>query len=199
MTRMNEGINNPDIKAPQKTSRLLIRISLSALFAALIAAGTFIAIPVGPVPIVLQNLFAILAGLILGPLLGGAAVALYLLAGILNFPVFAGASGGIAHFAGPTGGYLPGYLLAAISAGLIAGSPRVNKRTPLPRIIAAVAAAFLIVYVPGVAWLKLSRGLSWERAFMAGFVPFVIGDALKGIAAVIISGRLRKIAADHLV
>jgi len=196
---MNEGINNPDIKAPQKTSRLLIRISLSALFAALIAAGTFIAIPVGPVPIVLQNLFAILAGLILGPLLGGAAVALYLLAGILNFPVFAGASGGIAHFAGPTGGYLPGYLLAAISAGLIAGSPRVNKRTPLPRIIAAVAAAFLIVYVPGVAWLKLSRGLSWTRAFMAGFVPFIIGDALKGIAAVIISGRLRKIAADHLV
>jgi len=196
---MSQDINNPEIRAPHKTSKLLIRISLTALFAALIAAGTFIAIPVGPIPIVLQNLFAILAGVILGPLLGGAAVALYLLAGILNFPVFAGASGGIAHFAGPTGGYLPGYLLAAIISGLIAGRPRVSTGTPLPRIIAAVAAGFLIIYVPGVAWLKISRNLSWARALMAGFVPFIIGDALKGVAAVLISGRLRKIAADHLV
>ena len=195
---MSVEIDSPVTQKSQKTPKLLIRISLVSLFAALTAAGTFVAIPIGPVPIVLQNLFVLLSGLILGPFLGGAATALYLLAGILNFPVFAGGTGGIARFAGPTGGFLIGYLLASISAGLIAGKPRINERIPLPRLIAAVAAGLLVVYIPGVAWLKISRGLDWARAFMAGFIPFIIGDVLKGIAAVLISGRLRKIAADHL-
>ena len=195
---MNEKTKVLSTKNPNKSSKLLIRISMTALFAALTAAGTFIAIPVGPVPIVLQNLFALLSGLILGPLLGAAAVGLYLLAGILNFPVFAGGSGGIARFAGPTGGFLIGYLLMAITAGLIAGRPRSNERLPLPRTIVAVAAGLLVVYLPGVAWLKISRNLDWARALMAGFVPFIIGDFLKGIAAVLIAPRLRRIAADNL-
>ena len=62
----------------------------------------------------------------------------------------------------------------------------------------AVIAGFLIVYVPGVAWLKISRDLDLSRAILAGFVPFIIGDALKGIVAVTIVGRLRRIAADIL-
>ncbi|MCL2130538.1 MAG: biotin transporter BioY [Treponema sp.] len=194
-------IDNKTINKNEKSrasSKTLVKISLTSLFAALIAAGTFIAIPIGPVPIVLQNLFCLLSGLILGPLLGGAAVGLFLLAGILNFPVFAGASGGIARFAGPTGGFLIGYLLMAIIAGLIAGKPRSNKIISLPRLIAAVTAGMLIVYVPGVAWLKLSRGLSWPQSFSIGFVPFIIGDILKGITAVLISKRLRKITAEYL-
>ena len=171
---------------------------MTALFAALIAAGTFVAIPIGPVPIVLQNFFALLSGLVLGPLLGSAAVGLYLLAGILGFPVFAGASGGIARFAGPTGGYLPGYLFAALIAGIIAGRPKQGARTSLPRLIIAVAAGFLVVYVPGVSWLRVQGNMNWQRALMAGFIPFMIGDALKGIAAVIIANRLRRISADIL-
>ena len=177
---------------------MYIKITLVALFAALTAAGAFIAIPIGPVPIVLQNLFALLAGLVLGPLLGGAAVGLYLLAGILSLPVFAGGSGGVARFAGPTGGFLVGYLMAAFTAGLIAGRPRTSTRTPLLRIISAVIAGLLIIYVPGVIWLKISRILSWPRALIAGFVPFIIGDILKGIVAVLIVPRLRRTAADYL-
>ena len=179
-------------------SKVLIKIAFTALFAALTAAGAFIAIPVGPVPIVLQNLFALLSGLVLGPALGSASIGLYLLAGLLNFPVFAGGSGGIVRFAGPTGGFLIGYLLAAFTAGLIAGRPRQETKSPLPRIIAAVIAGFLVVYVPGVAWLKISRSLSWSRALIAGFLPFIAGDALKGIAAVLIAPRLRSIATDYL-
>jgi len=125
-------------------------------------------------------------------------VGLFLLAGILNFPVFAGGSGGIARLAGPTGGYLVGYLFAVITAGLIAGSPRISCNTPLPRIIAAVTAGFLVVYIPGIVWLKISQNLNWTRAFLAGFVPFIWGDIIKGIVTVLISGRLRRIAADHL-
>jgi biotin transport system substrate-specific component len=183
-------------QAKPASSKLLRKITFTALFAALTAAGTFIVIPIGPVPIVLQNLFAVLSGVILGPFSGAAAVGLYLLAGILNFPVFAGGTGGIARFAGPTGGYLAGYLIAAFTAGFIAGRPRERVKTPLPRLIAAVSAGFLVVHVPGVAWLKISRNLDLPKALMAGFVPFVIGDVLKGIAAVIVSPRLRRIAAD---
>ena len=177
---------------------LLIKVSLTALFAALIAAGTFIAIPIGPVPIVLQNLFALLSGLVLGPLMGAAAVGLYLLAGILGFPVFAGGSGGIPRLLGPTGGYLIGYLLAALAAGFMAGRPRITHTTPLPRLIAAVITGFLIIYVPGIIWLKILNKLSWTRALLAGFVPFILGDAIKGAAAVLIVPRLRRIAADLL-
>jgi biotin transport system substrate-specific component len=175
-----------------------VKIAFTALFAALIAAGTFIAIPVGPIPIVLQNLFTLLSGLILGPLLGSASVGLFLLAGILGFPVFAGASGGIARFAGPTGGFLAGYLLMALTAGLIAGRPRPGIKTPLFRIICAAAAGLLVNYIPGVSWLKISMNLGWIQALLGAFVPFIPGDILKGIAAVIIAPRLRRIAADYL-
>jgi len=187
-----------DDKAKTSGPKTLVKIALIALFAALTAAGTFIAVPIGPVPIVLQNLFALLSGLILGPVMGAAAVGLYLLAGILSFPVFAGGTGGIARFAGPTGGFLIGYLLAALIAGLIAGRPRVRAGAPRLRLITAVIAGFLIVYVPGVFWLKASRDLSWARAFFTGFVPFIPGDIAKGIAAVIIAPRLRRIAAGLL-
>jgi biotin transport system substrate-specific component len=186
-------------KQKPASSRLLIRIVLTALFAALTAAGAFIAIPLGPVPIVLQNLLALLSGLVLGPVLGSAAVGLFLLAGLLNFPVFSG-GGGIARFAGPTGGYLVGYLLAALTAGLIAGRPRVNASCKIiqPRIVIAVIASFLVIYIPGLFWLKARVNLDWVKTLFTGFIPFIIGDTLKGIAAVLIAPRLRRIAADFL-
>ena len=197
-TKTSEG--DRPAETPAAKRKTLLKICLAALFAALTAAGTFISIPVpvSPVPIVLQNLFALLSGLALGPLLGGAAVALYLLAGALGVPVFAGAIGGIAHFAGPTGGFLLGYLLMAVTGGLIAGKPRVSKPAPFWRIILAVGAGLLVVYVPGVVWLKISGNLSWTRAFAGGFVPFIIGDVIKGIAVAVVAPRLRKAAADHL-
>jgi biotin transport system substrate-specific component len=180
--------------------KAIASITLVALFGALTAAGTFIAIPLpfSPVPIVLQNLFALLAGLILGPILGAAAVGLYLIAGIIGAPVFAGASGGIARIVGPTGGFLFGYLLAAFTAGLIAGRPRPDVKTPLWRIVIAVVAGLLIVYVPGVIRLKFAIDASWGKALAAGFIPFIFGDAIKGVAAIIIAPRLRRAAADQL-
>jgi biotin transport system substrate-specific component len=177
--------------------RGMMQISLSALFAALIAAGTFISIPLpfSPVPIVLQNMFAILAGLVLGPVSGAAAVLVYLIAGAIGLPVFAGATGGIVHFVGPTGGFLLGYLPAAALAGLIAGPPRPQTQTPIWRLIAATLAATLLIYIPGVWRLKVVLDFSWQAAFAAGFIPFIIGDAIKGALAVIAAQKLRKIAA----
>ncbi|MDR2434967.1 MAG: biotin transporter BioY [Treponema sp.] len=178
--------------------RTVTGLTVIALFAALIAAGTFISIPLplSPVPIVLQNLFALLAGLVLGPAMGAAAVALYLAAGIIGAPVFAGASGGIVRLIGPTGGFLIGYLLAGLVAGLIAGLPRPEQKIPLWRVIAAAFAGLLVVYVPGVAWLKISTGRTWAAAFAGGFIPFIPGDVVKGVVAVLITPRLRRASAD---
>ena len=89
----------------------------SAVFAALICAGWMMSIPVGSIPIVLQNALAVLAGLLLGPLFGGLSVLLFLVAGAVGLPVFSGGSGGFAVFAGPTGGFLVGYLAAAVVGG----------------------------------------------------------------------------------
>ena len=173
-----------------------LQICFTALFAALIAGGTFIAIPIGPIPIVLQNLFALLSGLILGPLLGCAAVALYLLAGILGAPVFAGFSGGFTRLLGPTGGYLMGYFFMALVAGLMVGRPGI--KVSLGRIIIATVTGLLMVYVPGLLWLKIVTGSSWAKTLMAGFVPFLIGDVGKGVGAVLVTKRLRKTATDLL-
>jgi biotin transport system substrate-specific component len=189
--------NNVSVSARR---RHILRITLTALFAALIAAGTFISIPLpfSPVPIVLQNLFALLSGLVLGPALGGAAVAVYLAAGAIGAPVFAGATGGFVHFLGPTGGFLYGYFLAAITAGFIAGRPKAGTKTPVWRIIAAAAAGFLIVYVPGLLQLKAVTGLPWGGTLIAGCLPFLPGDTVKAVAAVLVSSRLRKLTAEML-
>ncbi|MDR2767544.1 MAG: biotin transporter BioY [Treponema sp.] len=177
--------------------RSLVALSLTALFAALIAAGAFISFPLpfSPVPVVLQNLFAVLAGLVLGPARGSAAVALYLLAGALGLPVFAGATGGIAHFAGPTGGFLAGYFLAGLTAGLIAGRPK--KSDSRLKLAAASAAAFVLIYVPGVIWLSHITG-SWKTGLIAGCLPFLPGDAVKAALAVLVSERMRRLASDLL-
>jgi len=94
-----------------------VKSVFTALFAAIICAGSVIAIPIGPVPITLQNAFAIMAGLLLGPLQGAGAVGLFLLAGALGLPVFSGGKGGLAIITGPTGGYLAGYFIGALVAG----------------------------------------------------------------------------------
>jgi biotin transport system substrate-specific component len=180
--------------------RNLSRVTLTALFAALTAAGAFISIPLpfSPVPIVLQNLFALLSGLILGPVMGPLAVLLYLAAGALGAPVFAGGTGGFVRFLGPTGGFLIGYLLAALVGGLFTGMPRQDRGTALWRIVAGAVFGLLAVYLPGLLQLKLISGLAWPQVFAAGFLPFIPGDVVKCIAAAFITGRLRRLAAQQL-
>ena len=87
----------------------------AALFAALLAVGAFLSIPIGPVPIVLQNFFVLLTGLLLGSRWAAASVAVYLLAGACGLPVFAGGTGGLGHLIGP-----PGRISGGVSGGRLA-------------------------------------------------------------------------------
>lgn len=159
----------------------------AALFVALICVGAFIAIPVGPVPIVLQNMFVLLAGLILGPAWGTACVAVYLLIGLAGLPVFAGGTSGIGKIFGPTGGYLLGYLPAVLMTGTIS---RFLGQTPFRDILAMIVGSIML-YGVGVPWLKLAFSLSWGQALALGLVPFLLGDAVKIAGAVIMARKIR--------
>ena len=169
-------------------------LAFTALFAGLISAGAFVAVPLGPVPIALQNFFTLLSGLVLGPILGAASVGLFIAAGAIGIPVFAnnGTPMGITRILGPTGGYLLGYLLGALVAGLILGSPRPGKEIPVWRLIVAIVSGVLVVYIPGLIRLKWFLGISWTQTLAAGFYPFIIGDAIKGVIAGLLAPRLRR-------
>jgi biotin transport system substrate-specific component len=160
----------------------LHRLVWVALLAALTAAGAFIAVPLGPVspvPVTLQTMFVLLAGLILGPRGGAAAMLLYLAAGCLGLPVFAGGKAGLAVLLGPTGGFLLGFAPAAMLAGL---ARRLGVRS-LPPLLLYCAAATSITLVAGTAQLMLLLDISLSRAIAVGVAPFLPGGALKCLAA----------------
>jgi biotin transport system substrate-specific component len=165
----------------------LRNIVLASMMAALTAVGAYLHIPVGPVPIVLQNLFVLLAGLLLGPRWGLASIGVYVLVGACGLPVFAGGKGGLAALAGPTGGYLAGYVLAALVVGWVAQhGPRRLLWDAL-----AVIVGTLVIYGCGIPWLKLVTSWSWGKTLMVGLTPFVLGDAVKATAAVMLARVLR--------
>jgi biotin transport system substrate-specific component len=154
----------------------LFDAALVAGFSLVIALGAQAAIPLPftPVPVTLQTLAVVLAGALLGSVRGTLAVGAYIAEGLAGLPVFAGGTAGISHLLGPTGGYLVGFLAAAFVAGLLAerGLARHWAGSLL-----VLAAGSVVLYVPGVAWLAAFTGPS--KAVALGFVPFVIGDALK--------------------
>ncbi len=171
----------------------------TALFAALISVGALITIPIGPVPIVLQNAFAILAGLLLGPLQGAGAVGLFLLAGALGLPVFSGGKGGFAVLIGPTGGYLIGYFIGAFIAGTaIKRASLTDAREAFPVVLSATIAGFACIYIPGVLGLRKALGLDFADALVKGVVPFLLADAIKIAVLVPITLKLRPVVARYL-
>ncbi|MEP6495934.1 MAG: biotin transporter BioY [bacterium] len=154
-------------------------------FAAAVAAASQIAIPLPwtPVPITLQPMLVILAGISLGPVAGAASMTLYLLAGAAGLPVFTplGAPG-IARFLGPTGGYLIAYPAAAYVAGGLA----VRAGTLRGRWLAGLA-GIAVIYLGGIAQLFLLNG-SVLRALQLGVTPFAAFDIVKAFVAAAISG-----------
>ena len=179
---------NSGEKIEMNTNDQLRMTVFATLFAALTAVGAYLALPIDPVPIVLQNLFILLAGLLLGSRWGTAAVGIYLLAGACGLPVFAGGMGGIGRLIGPTGGYLIGFLPAVFLIGLISE----RRQSPVHDVLAMICGT-VVVYACGVSWLKVVTGLTWAKALAVGMYPFLPGDALKIAVAVPIARSLRPV------
>jgi biotin transport system substrate-specific component len=153
-------------------------------FAAAVAAASQISVllPGTPVPITLQPMLVILAGMWLGPAAGAASMLLYLAAGAVGLPVFTpmGAPG-IARFFGPTGGYLIAYPAAACVTGLLA-----RRATSLGGRWAAGVAGIAVIFLGGIAQLSLLNG-SVTRAIALGITPFAALDGVKAFVAAAMS------------
>jgi biotin transport system substrate-specific component len=153
-------------------------------FAAAVAAASQIAIPLPwtPVPITLQPMLVILAGMLLGPIAGASSMLLYLAAGAIGLPVFTpiGAPG-IARFFGPTGGYLIAYPVAAFIAGAIA-----RRSTTLSTRWLAGVVGIAVIYIGGIAQLALLSG-GFARAVQLGVTPFAALDIVKAFVAAAIA------------
>ena len=188
-----------------------LRTSFTALFAAIICVGCLIKIPLGVIPVVLQNMLCILCAVLLGGVWAGIPTALFLLAGLIGLPVYSGGSGGIAVWLGPTGGFLPGYLLGAVASGFIAGRPSVEeKKITLKNIIRisfAVIAGMVLLYIPGVIrfsyWATAAGKVPVEKTALmytltACVIPYIPGDILKTVIAVLVALKLRPVVAQYL-
>jgi Uncharacterized conserved protein len=182
-------------------SEKIQKMVLASLFAALIAVGSYIRIPVGPIPITLQTFFVLLAAVTLGRKWGVVSIIVYLLVGFIGFPVFTGGSGGIGILFGPTGGYLYSFVLVAYLVGLLSEKLNAKLNTKLnaksiPLFIISIfiisaLGSFLILGI-GTIHLAVFTGHDIYPAIFVGFIPFVIGDLIKSMAVALISPIVRK-------
>ena len=164
------------------------KITLTALFAAMISAGAFIRIPMVPVPITLTTLFTMLGSACLPPSLALSSIIVYIFIGAAGLPVFT-SGGGLASLLGPTGGYLIGMIPAAFAGSMLMKAFETKPRAGA--LLSSLVSVFF-TYLIGLPWLKWQMGISSQAAILSGFVPFIIGDTLKVTVTCITAPAIRK-------
>ena len=172
-----------------KKNRLSVKdMAFVAMFAALIAVCSMISIPIGEVPVTLQTFGVCLSAATLGRRRGVLSVLIYILIGAAGIPVFAGFKGGFGVLAGPTGGYIVGFLLTALIIGTAADKwgRKVLPLTP------AMVIGVLLCYAVGTAWFILVTKMHLGESLLLCVVPFLIPDVVKIAAAAILSVQLSK-------
>lgn len=178
-------------------------IVFTALFSALFIASTLIKIPLGftPIPITLGTFGIMLAGGILGATYGFWSIFIVVALTATGLPLIGGA-GGLAKIIGPTGGYIWMYPIAALLIGLVSDA-LFSKKNKLSRsgqillLLAIFVFGSLLLYVTGVPWLAhVSDKVEYDTvsgALAAGMYPFLLGDAIKAIAAALIIISLKPV------
>ena len=196
-------VNRDNIQVNMKTILKIIRnrYVFVAAFASIIAISQFFVIPLPRgIPIVLKNLFVILAGAVLGSYYGGLANLIVIAAGLLGAPVFV--IPGPATFATPLGGYIIGYFLGSLATGFICGLPKISeKKIQFPAVLKISLASllgFAIILLCGVFYMMRLNSMTLSAAFAAGFVPFVFGDFIKLLICIPLAVKLRPIAARYV-
>jgi biotin transport system substrate-specific component len=150
-----------------------------------LAAQMAVRLPYTPVPVTMQTLFVLLAGIVLGPRDGFYAMIAYIGIGLAGAPVFAGMTFGPAVLFGPTGGYLLAFPAAAMLTGGIARSLGGGK----PAVLLASLAGSATILLTGTAYLWLLSGQSMSGVLAMAVVPFILADLVKTAAAVVLSGK----------
>ena len=184
------------LAAPSAVTSALIKAALVVFGSLLLAVSAQFKIPLYPVPVTGQTLAVLLIGMTYGPRLGGVTVAAYLFEGAVGLPVYAGGAAGIAVLFGPTGGYLLGFLIAAVVMGYLANSRgKLSLQSADMEIeikwrgmghsvsttVVAMLIGNMVIYFCGAMWLASFVG--WTKAVTVGVLPFLYGDALKLVIA----------------
>ncbi len=178
-----EIILNNEILRVKSVSRI---IGISALVL-MTALGAFVRIPVpfSPVPLTLQTFFVLLGAACLGKSRGAIAQLSYVLLGLAGLPVFSQAGSGLSYLAGPTAGYLLGF----IAASLFIGQTISRVHTKFSALLVLLGGEFLILSL-GAFWLKLVLRCSIAQALAMGAVPFIPGDLCKIGAAFLVHRKI---------
>lgn len=178
----------------KKHQRLDARsITSVGLAVALLVIGSAIALPIGPVPISLQSLVVLTIGVTMGKRLGVMAVTVYVMAGLIGLPTFAGLNGGPQYIFAPTFGFIMAFILAAyiVGAGYESSS---NMRRYM-----SLVAATVVIYVIGAGYfylvqrVHLGNNIPFAKVLQLTVIPFVLGDLIKLHVAFLVGGKLKSI------
>ena len=178
-------MENIKVISNQKIIKYLLTIFLGSL---LLTISAKIKIPFYPVPMTMQTFVVVLMGVTFGWKIGVATISLYLLEGIIGFPVFAGTPEkglGLVYFMGPTMGYLIGFLFAAFLAGYL------NLKTNIFLIFLKLILSVSIIYILGILWL--GHLIGWDKPLLElGVMPFLLAELFKISLLTIITKKLIK-------
>lgn len=163
-----------------------LKISVTALSACLICVCSWIAVPIGGVPMTLQTFGVAFCGYLLGVRLGVCATAVYLALGAVGLPVFAGFGGSLAFLIGPTGGFLVGFPLLALFCGIAA------KRKRLFGEMIFILTGLVLCHLLGVLWFAYVSAVSLVQAFLLTSLPYILKDVISVLLARISVRKLVK-------
>ena len=170
-----------------KTKSHTYMLAMVAVMTAVTCVLAPMSIAIGAVPITLTNLVVYFSLYLLGWKRGSLSVLVYILIGMVGLPVFSGFSGGIGKLAGPTGGYLAGFIFLILIAGFFMQIFPKKKTLTILGMVLGMAAT----YIFGTLWLAAQMELSFTAALSVGVLPYLLGDAVKIAAASIIGPILQ--------
>lgn len=173
-------------------TRLLKNVLLMIGGSLALAVSAKIQVLFWPVPITMQSMAVLLIGIAFGSRLGALTILAYLAEGVAGLPVFAGMVAGPAYLAGPTGGYLLGFLLGGAFAGWAAER---GWSRDLSRTLPVMLLGHVLIFAPGTLWLAALMG--WNKALAFGIAPFALATLLKSALGATIVAALWKVAAPQ--
>lgn len=165
------------------------KMAIIALMTAVLCILAPISIPVfiSPVPISLGVLAIYLTAYVLSPLDATISVIIFILLGTFGLPVFSGYSGGLSKLVGPTGGYIIGFLFTVYISSLF-----IHMKKGIIFDVIGMITGLVLCYILGTIWFSYQQGKGFIASLLLCVVPFLIGDAVKIIVAVILGTQLNK-------
>ena len=169
------------------------KMAIIALMTAVLCILAPISIPVfiSPVPISLGVLAVYLTAYVLSPLDATISVIIFILLGTFGLPVFSGYSGGLSKLVGPTGGYIIGFLFTVYISSLF-----IHMKKGIIFDVIGMISGLALCYILGTIWFSYQQGKGFIASLLLCVVPFLIGDAIKIIVAVILGTQINKRLAD---